>query len=287
MKNLYIIILLVLLQFNVEAQNFGGHPLGLHWQILNSEAVRVIYPKGLEAQAQRIAAIINSMDKNNRISIGKKKRRFDLVLQNQTTNPNGYVSLAPFRSEFFSTPPQSNLFLGSMDWLDVLAIHEYRHVQQFTNGLRGLTLLGYVLAGEPLWAGFHFISVPNWYFEGDAVVAETALTNTGRGRAPFFSLEQRALAFAGKDYSYAKNRNGSFKDLLPNHYPLGYMMLTKARKDHGNEVTKNVHNHAAAYRGIIYPFARAMRKYTGMGTTKLYKEAWADKKEDWKIELQN
>ncbi len=286
MKKLALVLSLILLflTINLQAQSFGGHPLGLHWQILTTDAVRVIYPKGMEAQAQRIASIINYMDINNRMSIGEKKRRFDMVLQNQTTNPNGYVGLAPLRSEFFATPPQNNVLLGSMDWLDVLAIHEYRHVQQNLNGLRGLTKLFYFLAGEGAWAAFHVISVPNWYAEGDAVITETALTNSGRGRSPFFTLRQRALAYAGKDYSYLKHRNGSYKSLLPNHYPLGYMLLTKARKEGGNNVTKTIHDQASAYRGIIYPFSKATKRNIGMSTTQLYNAAWAEKKEDWKKE---
>ena len=117
---------LVLSKLLPAQADFGGHPIGLDWQILTSDAVRVIYPKGMEPQAQRTANLINYMEQNNKRSVGDKKHRFDLVLRNQTTNPNGYVSLAPFRSEFFCTPPQNNLLLGSNDWMDELAIHEYR-----------------------------------------------------------------------------------------------------------------------------------------------------------------
>jgi len=218
MKKLFIFLSVIFLfvSTNLQAQNFGGHPHGLNWQILTTDAVRVIY----------------------------------------------------------------------MDWLDVLAIHEYRHVQQNLNGLRGLTKFFYFLAGEGAWAGFHIISVPNWYSEGDAVVAETALTNSGRGRSPFFSLEQRALAYAGKNYSYQKNRNGSYKDMLPDHYRLGYMMLTKARKEGGNEMNKTIHNQASAYEGIIYPFSKATKRNLGMSTKQLYDAAWADKKQDWEKELE-
>jgi len=66
--------------------------------------------------------------------------------------------------------------LGSMDWLDILAVHEYRHVQQLSNTFNGLTKIGYFLAGEETWAGLSFLSIPEWYFEGDAVMAETAMS---------------------------------------------------------------------------------------------------------------
>ena len=290
MKNLKIPFLLACLCTYFApafSQSFGGHPTGLKWQVIKTDAVRVIYPQGMDAQAQRAAKLINYMDVNNRRSIGDKKRRFDLVIQNQTTNPNGYVGLAPLRSEFFSTPPQSTTFLGSLDWLDLLAIHEYRHVQQNLNAKRGLTKFFYLLQGETSWAVFSHFSIPNWYWEGDAVVTETALSNAGRGRAPFFTLQQRALAAAGKNYAYGKHRNGSFKDLLPDHYRLGYMMLTHTRNKFGNDITKDIMQDAARYRGIIYPFSRAMKRHTGMGTWGMYREAWETKKTEWAEQLKN
>lgn len=266
---------------------FGGHPSGLDWQILSSEAVRVIYPKGMEPQAQRVANVINYMDQNNRRSIGTQKRRFDLVLRNQTVNANGYVSLSPLRSEFFCTPPQTHLALGSNDWLDVLSIHEYRHIMQYLNAKRGLTQFMYWIQGELVWSAFQDLSVPDWYFEGDAVVAETALTQAGRGRMPFFTVSQRTLAFSGKNYSYTKHRNGSYHDLLPNWYQFGYMMLSKTRQDFGNDVTAKVLHQGASYRYFPYPFSKAMKKNTGHSTESIYNLAWAEKKADWAQQLKN
>ncbi|HFA50631.1 MAG TPA: hypothetical protein ENJ95_16615, partial [Bacteroidetes bacterium] len=290
MKNLKLSLFLAFLSIlsaPALSQNLGGHPSGLDWQFIKTDAVRVIYPQGMGAHAQRIAYLINYMDQNNRRSIGGKKRRFDLVLQNQTTIPNGYVGLAPLRSEFFATPPQSANLLGSLDWLDALAIHEYRHVQQNLNANRGLTKFFYILQGETSWALLSHFSIPNWYWEGDAVVTETALSNAGRGRAPFFTLEQRALAAAGKNYAYGKHRNGSFKDLLPDHYRLGYMMLTHTRNKFGNDTSKDIMQEAAAYRGVFYPFSRAMKRHTGLGTPGMYREAWETKKTEWAEQLKN
>lgn len=264
---------------------FGGHPPGLKWHILSSDAVRVIYPFGMETQATRVADVINHIDQNHRRSIGDKSRRFDLVLQNQTTIPNGYVSLSPLRSEFFATPPQSHLFTGSLDWMDILAVHEYRHVLQTLNARRGFTRFMYWLQGESGWALFSALSLPNWYWEGDAVVSETALTSGGRGRSPFFTREQRALAQAGKSYTYMKHRNGSLKDLMPDHYRLGYLMLTHVRNTVGNDISKDIMADAAGFKGVVYPFSRSMKRHTGLYAHKMFKEAWDTKKQAWEDQL--
>jgi hypothetical protein len=279
--------LLLIFSINLNAQDMGGNPTGLNWQILGSPSVRVIYPKGMEIQAQRIAGLINYLDSNTRQSIGPKKHRLDLVLQNQTVNPNGYVGLAPFRSEFYATPPASNNLLGSMNWLDALTIHEYRHALQFMNSLQGFTKAFYYLQGERIWTILNAISIPNWYFEGDAVIMETALSSCGRGRASFFTMEQRALAYENKNYSYLQNRNGSYKKMIPDHYRLGYMMLTKIRNEKGNNITSKILRDASAYKGIFYPFSRALKKSTGYSTKTLYAQAWEDKKIEFKKQLIN
>ena len=280
-----LLCLLLCTQILYSQDQFGGHPKGLNWRILDADAIRIIYPEGMKPQANRVASIIDYMHLNNRQSIGPEHHKIGMVIQNQTVIPNGYVGLAPFRSELFSTPPQSATLLGSLDWMDVLAVHEYRHVQQFSNANRGITKVGHILFGEQGWAAFSGLSVPNWYWEGDAVIMETALTNSGRGRAPFFSLEQRALALADKNYAYLKHRNGSLKSLLPNHYPLGYMMLSHTRNEYGNEVTGKIFHDAADYDGVIYPFSQAMRRHTGYNTRQMYQEAWAASKQKWSDQL--
>ncbi len=250
--------------------------MGQNWQILTSPAARVIFPAGMDSSAQRIASVVNYMDTTNRRSVGPDRRRIDIVLQNRTVNANGYVALAPFRSEFFGTPPASSLFVGATNWLDLLAVHEYRHVQQYTNARRGIVKWLSWLQGESIWAGLNALVLPNWYYEGDAVITETALTQSGRGRSPFFTLEQRALAQARKHYPYEVLRNGSFRLQLPNHYPLGYTMLTALRNTKGNDITAKVVDEAVQFDPPFYSFSRALKRNTGYTTKRLYKKAFQD-----------
>lgn len=290
MKIKYIVFNIFFLVANMfyGQQGFGGHPRNQNWQVINTPAVKVIHPYGMTFQAERIARIINYMNKHNKQSVGQKSKQFDLVLQTQTTNPNGYVGMAPLRSEFFSTPPQSNLSLGSLEWLDVLSIHEYRHVLQNLNAKNGIVNLFYYLGGESYWAGLNRLVLPNWYFEGDAVITETALTEAGRGRSPYFTIQQRALIHENIEYSYIKHRNGSYKDLLPNHYPLGYMMLTYLKNNYGNNITTQVLKESTAFKGLIYPFSKAIKRNTNLkGTKDLYQKSWSKFKIDTNFNLRN
>lgn len=241
---------------------------------MKTQDIQIIYGRGMESNALRIANMIGYISDSCTRSVGPKRFKMDLVLQTQTTISNGYVALSPARSEFFCTPPAGNQVQGSLDWMDFLTIHEYRHILQNANTRYGLTKTASILGGQNLWSAFIGISIPDWYLEGDAVITETALTNSGRGRSAFFTRYLRAMAYDNKFYRYSKLRNGSFKTQLPNQYAMGYILLTHARQEKGNDVTATILKEASAYKGLVYPFSRAMKRHTGYSTSSLYKSSF-------------
>jgi hypothetical protein len=125
--------------FSIFSQQFGGNPPSLKWKQIHTDSVRIIFPTGLDSQAQRISNIIHYLAAEKPVSLGDRLKQINIVLQNQTIISNGYVGLGPFRSEFFLTPFPNNFDEGSISWPDLLALHEYRHVQQFNNFHRGLS----------------------------------------------------------------------------------------------------------------------------------------------------
>jgi hypothetical protein len=286
-KFLFVQIFLIFYFINssfLAGQTVGSNRSDIEWKILESPIINVIYTKGYEDKANRVANIINYLNENNTRSVGPKSRKIDILLRPETVEPNGYVGLAPFRSEFFTTPPSDLGLLGTLDWMDQLAIHENRHIQQYNNSLHGVTKFGYFLGGQFFWTGLANLSIPNWYYEGDAVIAETALTNSGRGRTPNFLKEMKVLALENKNYSYMKWRNGSFTDRVPNAYPLGYMMLTHARNNFGNDISAEVLKSGSAYEKILYPFSQAMKSKTKFTTTALFNDAWKTYSDQWQQE---
>jgi hypothetical protein len=65
--------------------------------------------------------------------------------------------------------------------------------------------------------------------EGDAVIAETELTNSGRGRVASF-LEYYRLSFLqNKHRNWDKWRFGSLKHYTPNVYAFGYLINSTIR----------------------------------------------------------
>lgn len=264
---LYITVLFCIIFSTALAQQFGGNPPSLKWKQIKTAEVKIIFPAGLDAAAQRIANIANYLNKNTSATAGDSHRKISIVLQNQTTTSNGYVGLAPWRSEFYLTPPLDNFSLGSLPWVDNLALHEYRHVQQYMNYRKGLSKLAYVILGEEGQAVANAAAIPNWFFEGDAVFQETLMSEQGRGRLPYFFNAYRSLWQSDKNYSFMKLRNGSLRNYIPDHYALGYLLTAYGREKYGDRFWTKVTDDAARFKGVFYPFQKAVKKYSNTSYT--------------------
>ena len=256
-----------------RAQQFGGNPPSLKWEQVNTDTARIIFPAGLEKQAREISTIIHKLSSLTLSTIGDRIRKINVVLQPLPTEANGYVSLGPFRSEFFLTPQQNSFELGSLPWHKTLALHEFRHVQQYSNFRNGLSKAFYIVFGEEGQALANSLVIPDWFYEGDAVYQETLMSNQGRGRLPFFFNDYRSLWASGKKYSWLKLRNGSYQDLVPNHYQLGYMLTAYGYEIYGEEIWKKITADASAFNGLFYPFQKAVKKYTGVKYSQFTKDA--------------
>ncbi len=283
-------ILLFLILFStvgVYAQQFGGNIPSAKWRQVNIPEARIIFPPEIDSSAKRIANIISYLNKSTQNTIGARQRKINLVLKNQTTISNAYVGLGPFRSEFFLTPLQNSFELGSLPWADQLAIHEYRHIQQYNNFNVGLSRLFKILFGDQGQALANNAAIPNWFYEGDAVFNETNVSKQGRGSLPFFHKDYRSLWQAGKKYSWMKLRNGSYKDFVPDHYALGYLLVAYGREKYGDEFWKNVTQDAAAFKGLFYPFQKAIKKYSGKNYVEFRNEALNHFKNNFEQKTEN
>jgi len=276
-------ILLILLFGNqifsqVPSNPIGNNAASLKWDQINTDQVRIIFPRGLDSYGNRVANVVKSLWEMEQETIGSKKKKVSIVLHPQTVLSNAFVTVAPYRSEFFVMPKQ---FDCSTDFIDQLAIHEYRHIQQFNNSKQGITgLIGSVL-GDWAWGGALGLAVPRWYFEGDATIAETVHSASGRGRLPLFNHEYNSLFESGIQYNYEKAGAGSFKDYVPNWYNLGYQILSYGRDEYGPSLWKDVTKDAVRYKGILYPFARSLKKRTGKNPRMMYESSMQKLKLDY------
>jgi Tol biopolymer transport system component len=260
---LFLALAFVLFFGKLAAQQFGAFPPSTPWQQIDTDTARIIFTKKVDPQAQRIAAIIHRMARQDKNSLGGQVRKIHVLLHPNTTLANGYVALAPFRSEYYLIPGSNIFESGATPWNEELAVHEYRHVQQYSNFNKGLSKAAGFVFGQQGQALFNALAVPDWFFEGDAVHAETALTAQGRGRAPWFFNGYRALWHDQREYSWMKLRNGSLKDYVPNHYNLGYLLTNYGYRQYGADFWGKVTDDASRFRSLFYPFQNAVKRVSG------------------------
>ena len=274
MNRILVLLMLLLTGQFLSAQQFGGFPPSTHWKQINTDTARIIFTPGAEWQAQRIATLIHQAAADTPFSLGSQLRKINIVLQSRTTLANGYVALAPYRSEYYLIPSSNVFDFGNLPWYENLAVHEYRHVQQYNNFRHGLSKGFYYLFGEQGLAFANAITVPDWFFEGDAVHSETALTQQGRGRLSFFLSGYNSLWLEKRNYSWLKLRNGSLKDYVPDHYQLGYLLVNYGYLKYGDDFWKNITGDAADFKGLFYPFQKAVKKYAGVDYQTFRKQAF-------------
>ncbi|MBX2945195.1 MAG: hypothetical protein KF725_05135 [Cyclobacteriaceae bacterium] len=271
----------------VAQEVLNNNSPAVRWQKINTPNFRILYQQGFDEQAQRMANTLEHIRQAESRTLGVSTRKISVVLQSQNAISNGFVSLIPRRSEFYTMPPQDYNFTGTTEWLDQLASHEYRHVVQFDKANRGFNKLLYYAFGPATLAAMSVTAVPQWFWEGDAVVTETAFTPGGRGRVPNFGLVFRTNLLEGREFNYHKQYLRSYKHNIPDHYVLGYHMVSYLRR-HTNDpmIWDKITSRAWSVPFVPFTFSNAIKKETGMHVTGLYKKMAADLEQEWQTEIE-
>ncbi len=210
----------------------GNDPGSLKWKYIQTPNYKLIYPRGIDSLARRYAIELETARPLVGLSAGYLPGqtycgKTQVVLHPFTGTSNGSVAWAPMRMDLYTLPEAYSP--EPMPWIKELAVHENRHVAQLQFGNDGLLRIPSIITGEAATGLFAGLFPSTWMLEGDAVVAETALSRFGRGRHADF-LAYYMMAFDKGDMrSWEQWRWGSYKRYAPNHYALGYLTIAGAR----------------------------------------------------------
>ena len=209
----------------------GTDPFGA-WSTMNTPHYRILYPRGLDSLArtyildlERWQPVVGQSAGMAPVSLQWGK--LPVVLHPHYPYSNGSVAWAPKTMDLYTHPePYGSLPLF---WMTQLTVHESRHVAQMQLAYRRPFRWVNYLVGE-MWPGaVSALFTPPVLLEGDAVVAETALTASGRGRTADF-LNYYHLAFDEGDWrDWYQWIYGSFKKAGPDYYSVGYMTVAGMR----------------------------------------------------------
>lgn len=205
----------------------GDDPGRLRWYSIDTDSYRIIYPENCDSLAKVYARKLETyripVSRTTGYSLdGNGKNLMPVVLHTYNTS-NGSVAWAPKRMDLFTVPSAHSP--EPMPWSTMLSIHESRHVTQMQFAMTGSLKPFNWFFGEMFNILASLIYPGISMMEGDAVIAETAYTKSGRGRTADF-LNYYRIAFDNGDFrSWDKWRFVSQKHYAPSYYSLGYMTL--------------------------------------------------------------
>jgi len=227
-------ILLALIPFDSFAQfiSSGDDPARLHWKQKTWPDYRVVYPEGLDSLANVYGNLLEKyrvpVSRSTGLLAGSGYRRpTPVVLHAYNGVSNAMVAWAPKRMEFYTLamPYETE----ALSWEKNLAIHEGRHLSQMMLGYTGWFKPFHWITGDMVPVGVTGVYTPSFLLEGDAVVAETALTDLGRGRDGDFLNYYHSAFDTGNVRNWTAWKYGSWRHYEPNYYALGYLTIAGTR----------------------------------------------------------
>ncbi len=287
MKKILAVICLNYLLFSLSAYSQEAKVLQISqsdshisWMEINSENFKIVFPEYLQERANYTLNLLEYYRPIVAKSYDYSPKKLTLVIRPEMSLPNGFVSYAPRRSEWFNSSAITPL-VGSLEWFQSLAVHEYRHVVQLDYISQGKTRWGYYLFGENILMILNSIVMPNWYYEGDAVWAETVYSDAGRGRSPRWSGRLKALITSMQDFSYDDLIAGDYTNRLPNHYIFGYFLATRMYNVYGKDIMKEIAAYASERPLNPYAFYNGFQYVTGKDFDVFFTETIQDLKKRW------
>lgn len=229
----------------------------------------ILFQENMTEEAQRVANTLETLHGPVAKTLGARPRPLRILLNNQTAYANGMFTSVPLRLEFYNFYSSDPHFVGNVDWLNALSIHEYRHYMQYSIQYQS----------TPIWLRslyfgcnlFTFTGVPRFFSEGDAVVMETALSKSGRGRLPGWEKLYKMNLLEHKPTTFAQCLFRSYRRDLPDEYRLGYYFVTHIRNKYGAKAIEYIYKKSIR-RVPYFGFYNAVKEVTKKSVMEVYKE---------------
>lgn len=289
LKGLLIFIFISLQCVNANAQFSltGSDPAAVRWRQMETENFIMIFPKGEDSLARVYGTELEQarlrIAGSSGYLIGQSyKGKMPVVLHSRYVLPNASVTWAPKRMDIFTV--NDPYAPTAMPWVRNLAIHEGRHAAQMQFGAdRGNKVLHWFF-GEMAAGAFAGIYPGPAFLEGDAVVAETALSRSGRGRQADF-LEYMMPAFDCGDWrDYYRWFYGSNKLYTPDYYRIGYMLIAGTRVFFNDPLFTQEYFDRVVRKGGFFNLQKTVKSASGKSFNESFRTIEENFQQLWNIE---
>lgn len=283
---MYLRLLLTLSLFAISISTqaqltpFSQSSGSLNWKTIENDHVKVIYPEGFQQKAIYVANLIEHYSKVVGLSYGvKSPKKITLIVRYEMAMPNGFVARAPRRTEWFTSEAYTPV-VGSLEWLQILSIHEYRHVVQQDDFHKNTVRYFNYLLGDMGINLADVISKKPWMAEGDSVYAETRYSDGGRGRSPRFLARLKGILLSGETPTYDQFINGTYQTALVDQYVYGYILISRGYQKFGEDFWEKVID-KITHGPHPFKFESAFKELTGEEFKDFYYSTFNELKETW------
>lgn len=273
--------------------SYGDDPGNARWSQISTQSYRIVYPAGIDSLARQYASALQKYYNATGLSIGyapnqSYKSPMPVILHPFSSTANGMTAWTPRRLDLHTA--QDPYDPSPLPWITELAIHEARHSSQMQYTNSGPYRFFNILLGQ-LWPGAMAAVYGNRaLFEGDAVVAETALTKSGRGRNGDFLLYYYYAMENGDYRDWYKWQYGSLKRYTPSYYALGYMTVAGMRARYDDPLfTQRFYSNIFRHKLWPFPFfnfQRTIKEASGMNLKDTFRDIQDYFLEDWRRQAQ-
>ncbi len=246
---------------------------------------RVIFEGGIYDEAIRVVNNLDHFFPYIGSNLGYLKiSKTNVLLKNRNAMTNAAVETYPRRMCIYYHYPQLRDINGNIDWIDLVCLHESRHVIQnkfyYNKGANKIvnTFIG---------TRFPTFETPNWFSEGDAVYMETILTHGGRGRSPSFSMLIRSNILENRSFSYDRALNATFNKVFENEYDMGYHLICHIRRKYGDDVIYRILQRVTEFPHFIFPFDLVVYSETKKFMSDIYNDMISELKILWNEQIKN
>lgn len=269
---LFIFIVFIYLNFcpiglNAQYYNTGVDNGYTKWRRIKTNRFEVVYPNFYETRAQELVSVLDTLYGVIGSSLKTQPPYIPFLLHTNTAYSNGLSVWAPKRIELWTTTHPTNY---PYPWLWHVSIHELRHAAQVYSLKQGVSKTLINIFGEHIYGILLGAFIPTWFLEGDAVVMETAITPSGRGKTPDFNMYFKAQILDKGRYSFDKALLGSMKDYVPNNYILGYYLTSFGRINYNKDIWADMMENVGRNFWKFQFFGRSQQKGLSISTKDLY-----------------
>ena len=235
---------------------------------IRTEHFTIVYEPIETEAATKVAGFAESVYAKLAQFLGSQPAHITCVLIGRADFANGYFTpLPPHHMALYIDPPDTpDLGARGTDWLRELFTHELTHYVHLTYERGVFHSLSRVFG--PTISAIPGAFVPGWEIEGLAVYAETAFSDGGRGRSPYFELYYRSLVMDHAMFPLSHAGYDSYEPPAGREYIAGYLIINYLMSHFGQRAFREIQ-----HQFVRYPLAGldpAVQKVTGMSLRQIY-----------------